>query len=83
MWFRRGATSEARARGTDKDDVDLANRWRTFEGAKGKRPRMAMRDFVDPRPYPFFGKFVARGDLRLRHLVKSHQVLWDFYFPSH
>jgi len=42
--FRRGATSEARARGTDKDDVDLANRWRTFEGAKGKRPRMAMRD---------------------------------------
>lgn len=42
--FRRGATSEARARGTDKDDVDLTNRWRSFEGAKGKRPRMAMRD---------------------------------------
>ncbi len=42
--FRRGATSEARARGTDKEDVDLANRWRTFEGAKGRRPRMAMRD---------------------------------------
>jgi len=42
--FRRGATSEARARGTDKDDVDLTNRWRTFEGAKGKRPRLAMRD---------------------------------------
>jgi hypothetical protein len=42
--FRRGATSEARARGIDRDDVDLTNRWRTFEGAKGKRPRMAMRD---------------------------------------
>jgi hypothetical protein len=42
--FRRGATSEARARGIDRDDVDLTNRWRSFEGAKGKRPRMAMRD---------------------------------------
>jgi len=42
--FRRGATSEARPRGIDRDDVDLTNRWRTFEGAKGKRPRMAMRD---------------------------------------
>jgi len=34
--FRHGATSEARARGTDKDDIDLTNCWRTFEGAKGK-----------------------------------------------
>jgi len=42
--FRRGDTSEARTRGADKDDVDLTNRWRTFEGAKEKRPRMAMRD---------------------------------------
>jgi hypothetical protein len=42
--FRRGATSEAKARGTQPDDVDLANRWRTFESAKGKRPRLAMRD---------------------------------------
>jgi hypothetical protein len=42
--FRRGATSEARARGTAAADVDLANRWRTFENAKGRRPRMAMRD---------------------------------------
>jgi uncharacterized damage-inducible protein DinB len=43
--FRRGATSEARARGIDRDDVDLTNHWRSFEGAKGKRPRMAMRDY--------------------------------------
>jgi len=42
--FRRGATSEAKARGTQPDDVDLANRWHTFKGAKGKRPRLAMRD---------------------------------------
>jgi hypothetical protein len=42
--FRRGATSEAKARGTQPDDEDLANRWRTFEGAKGKLPRLAMRD---------------------------------------
>jgi hypothetical protein len=42
--FRRGATSEARARGVDPTDIDLANRWRSFEEAKGRRPRMAMRD---------------------------------------
>jgi hypothetical protein len=42
--FRRGATSEARARGVDPADIDLTNRWRNFEEAKGRRPRMAMRD---------------------------------------
>ncbi len=42
--FRRGATSEARARGIDPADIDLTNRWRTFEEAKGRRPRMTMRD---------------------------------------
>jgi hypothetical protein len=42
--FRRGATSEARARGVSPDDIDLTNRWRTFEHAKGRRPRQAMRD---------------------------------------
>lgn len=42
--FRRGATSEARARGVDPDTVDLTNRWRNFEGGKGRRPRLTMRD---------------------------------------
>lgn len=42
--FRRGATSEARARGVDPDDIDLTNRWRNFESARGRRPRMSMRD---------------------------------------
>jgi len=42
--FRRGATSAAHARGIDPADVDAANRWRSFEGAKGHRPRLAMRD---------------------------------------
>jgi hypothetical protein len=42
--FRRGATSEARARGVSPEDIDLINRWRSFESAKGKRPRMTMRD---------------------------------------
>jgi hypothetical protein len=57
--FRRGATSEARARGIDRDDVDLTNRWRTFEGAKGRRPRMAMRDhYSDIRlPIPALIRF--------------------------
>jgi hypothetical protein len=42
--FRRGATSTARARGVDRDTVDLANRWRKFENAKGRQPRLAMQD---------------------------------------
>jgi hypothetical protein len=42
--FRRGATSTARARGVDKDIVDLTNRWRQFEHAKGKHPRLSMQD---------------------------------------
>ncbi len=42
--FCRGATSEARARGTNAADIDVANRWRAFEEAKGHRPRLAMRD---------------------------------------
>jgi len=42
--FRRGATSEARARGVKGEDVDLANRWRNYENSKGKKPRQAMKD---------------------------------------
>jgi hypothetical protein len=42
--FRRGATSEARARGVRAEDVGLANRWHNFESAKGHRPQLAMRD---------------------------------------
>jgi hypothetical protein len=33
--FHRGATSEAQARGIDPADIDLTNRWRSFEEAKG------------------------------------------------
>jgi hypothetical protein len=42
--FRRGSTSEARSRGVDDRDVDLTNRWRSFEGARGRRPRLSMHD---------------------------------------
>jgi len=42
--FRCGATSAARARGVDRGTVDLANRWRRFENAKGRQPRLAMQD---------------------------------------
>jgi hypothetical protein len=42
--FRQGATSEARACGVKPADIELANRWRSFEDAKGHRPRLAMRD---------------------------------------
>ncbi len=42
--FRRGATSTAKVRGVNKEVVDLTNRWRQFENAKGKRPRLTMQD---------------------------------------
>jgi hypothetical protein len=42
--FRRGATSEARARVVSPDDIDLINHWRSFKHARGRRPRLAMRD---------------------------------------
>jgi hypothetical protein len=34
--FRRGATSEARARGVKGEDKALANLWQNFESAKGR-----------------------------------------------
>jgi hypothetical protein len=40
--FRWGATSTARARGVEV--VNVANRWRKFEKAKGRHPRMSMQD---------------------------------------
>jgi hypothetical protein len=42
--FRRGATSTARTRGVDDKYVNLINRWRTFEDAKGQRPTLSMQD---------------------------------------
>lgn len=42
--FRRGATSTARARGVNDRQVDLINRWRSFENARGKRPTLSMHD---------------------------------------
>lgn len=42
--FRRGATSVARVRGVDDKLVDLINRWRKFEGARGRRPALPMHE---------------------------------------
>lgn len=42
--FRRGATTEARNRGVSEKDVDLMNRWRNVESAKGRKPRLSMQD---------------------------------------
>jgi hypothetical protein len=42
--FHRGSTSEARSRNVQENDIILANRWRTFENAKGRRPCLAMAD---------------------------------------
>jgi hypothetical protein len=42
--FRWGATTEARNKWVDEEDINLMNRWRTFESAKGRRPRMKMQD---------------------------------------
>jgi len=42
--FRRGATTEARNQKVSENDINLMNRWRNFEKAGGKRPRMWMQD---------------------------------------
>jgi hypothetical protein len=42
--FRRGATSVARSRGVDDRTIDLINRWRRFEGARGAHPSLLMRE---------------------------------------
>jgi len=48
--FRRGSTSEARSRRVAESDVNLANRWRTFETAKGRYPRLSMQEhYLDIR----------------------------------
>ena len=42
--FRRSATSTARTRGVEDKHVDLINRWRSFENARGRRPILSMHD---------------------------------------
>jgi hypothetical protein len=42
--FRRGATSTARVRGVNDKQIDLINRWRKFEGARGRMPALPMQD---------------------------------------
>jgi hypothetical protein len=42
--FWRGATSVVRTRGVGDKTVELINRWRKFEGARGKQPSLPMRD---------------------------------------
>jgi len=42
--FRRGATSTARVRKLPEEVINLTNRWRKFEHAKGRRPRLTMQD---------------------------------------
>lgn len=40
--FRRGATSTARTRGVQDKHVELINRWRRFEDARGRQPSLPM-----------------------------------------
>jgi hypothetical protein len=42
--FCRGATSTARVRKLPEEVINLTNRWRKFEQAKGRRPRLTMQD---------------------------------------
>ena len=42
--FRRGSTSEARSQAVQENDINLANRWWTFDNAQGRCPRLAMAD---------------------------------------
>ena len=42
--LRRGSTSAARSRNVSETDIDLMNRWRKIENAKGMKPAHKMRD---------------------------------------
>ena len=42
--YRRGATTRAREANVSESDIDLINRWRKVERARGSRPGMAIRD---------------------------------------
>lgn len=42
--LRRGAESEAKARGVSNSDQDVMNRWRNWEQARGRDPARPMRD---------------------------------------
>jgi hypothetical protein len=42
--FRRGSTSTARVRGIDDKQVELINRWRKFEQARGRQPALPMKE---------------------------------------
>ena len=48
--FRRGSDSHAVNMKVDKRDVDLNNRWRKFEAAQGRQPRLKMQQhYADVR----------------------------------
>jgi hypothetical protein len=42
--FRRGSTSVARTRGVEDKHVELINRWRTVESARGRHPTLPMKE---------------------------------------
>ena len=42
--FRRGSNTHSKNQGTNDKDIDLMNRWRNVENAKGRKARLAMSD---------------------------------------
>jgi hypothetical protein len=42
--FMRGATTQARNKKVDENDINLVNRWRTVEAEKRVKPRLRMQD---------------------------------------
>jgi hypothetical protein len=42
--FRRGSTSVARTRGVEDRQVELINRWRKVESARGRKPTLPMKE---------------------------------------
>jgi hypothetical protein len=42
--FRRGSNTHAKNQGINPKDIDLMNRWRNVENAKGRKARLDMSD---------------------------------------
>ena len=48
--FRRGSDSQAINQGVSESDIDLNNRWRRYEEARGRRPSLRMQhSYADVR----------------------------------
>ena len=85
-FFRRGATSEARARGVSPEDIDLTNCWRTFTSTlpSQARPLHHYSDirllitfvFFHPSPLQQTSQLAPSPTVGLIGIMAARQFIW-------